>query len=185
MRVFLALAAVLLTACATSPPPIDRAAWLSMTTRTVEHKPEQVIAAAEQVLKLADPPDTRISHRPDGLDAVRHAATFAIVAIVSEYFHWTVTATPDGQKTAVRVSVTWSNSGAGAAPVAPGVAAPMSFGSGAAQAIQDPKLYALFWSRLESLLGNGKWTTCDEYGASIWGTTALALCGVGREDLRP
>lgn len=185
MRVLLVLAAFFITGCATKPPPMDRAAWLAMTTRTVDAKPDQAIAAAEQVLKLADPGDTRISHRPDGFDAVRHAATFAIVAIVSEYFHWNVTATPDGSKTAVRVSVTWSNSGSGAAPVASGVAAPMSFGSGAAMPIDDPKLYALFWSRFESLLGNGKWTTCDEYGASIWGTTALALCGVGREDLKP
>lgn len=178
-------ATLTLAGCATAPPQLDRAAWLQMTSHKVNKSPEAAIEAAEKVLRLADPKDTTFSHRPDGFTAVRHAATFAIVAIVSEFFHWTITATPEGDGTTLRALVTLSNQSAGAAPTGSGVAAPMGFSSGPGAPISDPKLYALFWSRVDSLMGNGPWISCDEYKASVWGQTALALCGVGREDLRP
>lgn len=179
------LAAALLAGCATQQPTMDRSAWLEMTTRTVDARPEQAIAAAEKVLKLADQEDTRFNHRPDGFDAVRHSVTWVIIAFVDEYFLWTVTATPEGPRTSLRVNVSMTNATTTAALVAPGVASPMTAGGAPGRAILDPKLYALFWSRFDSLMGKGPWTTCDEYGASKMGTTALALCGVGREDLKP
>jgi hypothetical protein len=175
----------LLSGCASPPSQLDRAQWLEMTSLKVNVPPEKAIEAAAEVLRLADPKDTTFSHQPDGFTAVRHSATFAIVAVVSEFFHWTVTATPDGGGTTLRASLSRSNQSAGAAPIGPGVVAPMGFGSGPGVAVNEPKLYALFWSRVESLLGHGPWTTCEAYGASVWGTTANALCGMGREDLRP
>lgn len=184
-KMLIPLVVALVVGCANKPPQMDRSAWLEMTSRTVDAKPEQAIATAEKVLKLADPEDTRFSHRPDGFDAVRHSVTWAIIAFVDEYFLWSVTAVPDGQRTSLRVNVSMTNSTTTAALIAPGVASPMTTGGAPGNAIQDPKLYALFWSRFDSLMGKGAWTSCDQFGASKFGTTALALCGVGREDLSP
>ncbi|QHE86505.1 hypothetical protein [Hydrogenophaga sp. BPS33] len=156
-----------------------------MTTRIVDAKPEQAISTAEKVLKLADPNDTRFNHRNDGFDAVRHSVTWVIFAFIDEYFLWTVTAMPEGQRTSLRVNASRTSASTTAAMVAPGVAAPLMTGAAPGHAIQDPKLYALFWSRFDSLQGKGKWTTCDEFGAPNTGSTALALCGIGREDFKP
>lgn len=185
MRIALALVAALITGCASPPPKMDRAAWLEMTTRVVDATPEQAISTAEKVLKLADPDDTRFVHTPDGFQAVRHSVTWAVFAFLDEYFTWSVTATPEGPRTSLRIGVSLANSTTTAALVSPGIASPMMANSGPGAAISDPKLYALFWKRFDSLMGNGPWITCEQFGASKLGTTANALCGVGREDLKP
>lgn len=184
-RLFALLSFVALTGCA-SAPQLSRDEWFSMTTSYVEAEPEKVVKAAERVLQLADETDTRFQHAKNGFSATRQATTFVLVAVVDDYFHWQVAVEPEGSGSRITAQVGHSASSIMAAPVAPGVLAPLTTGQPVGNPVQDAKLYELFFKRVQHIAaGKGPWLSCEAFGASKLGMTALALCGVGSEDRRP
>lgn len=161
------LMVVLLAGCAAQPKPLSREEWLAATTRTYEAKnKEQVIAAAERVLRLADGDDFTIVHADDGFDATRDWMAFIVIGLVTGTDRWAFRAIEEsgGVKASVQVSLNASGTSANGIPT-----------SVTGGLINGPALYELFWERMDYLLGlRGQWMDCKEADAlrdtgATWG----------------
>jgi hypothetical protein len=149
---------------------MDRQQWLSTTQRTYAGATQdQVLTAAERVLRLADEGDFTLSHSPSGLQARRTWSAYLVIAAVFGEDLWQVTATPTTGGTTVHIQVTQASQDMAAAPVG------VTTTPGPTHAIQGPALYELFWARLDHLLGaRPDWVTCAQQEArvsagAVWG----------------
>ena len=171
---------VVLAGCAAPPKQLTRDEWLNATTRTYPGaSKDQVLAASEKLLRLADGDDFDIRHTESGINATRAWIAYAVIVGVSGTDYWDIRADQigDGVKVSVQVSTqTQSTSpmqmGATWMPV--NSATPGTPAHGVA-------IYDVFFSRLDYLLGKGgKWMTCKEADERVktnatWGNNE-ALC---------
>jgi hypothetical protein len=150
--------------CAVQPKLQGRSEWLSATTRNYEGvNKEDVLEAAEYLLRLADGNDFSISHQPDSLQARRDWISYILIFAGFGTDYWEVKAVdlPNGDiKTTVVISTQSQSSGITEISVSGGTPSMSpSFGD----LINNPIVYKLFWSRMDYLLGKAdRWLTCGE-----------------------
>lgn len=185
----LALAGMVLAGCATIPTPQSREEWQRQHARTLTgYTPEQVLAAAEQVLRLADE-DFAFDYPDGGLVAHRKWAVFAVIARAAGTDYWKFTTAPTETGTKVTLEITRLNQSTIAAPVVagPGVYVMNSSTPGEPMAWSPP--YELFWARLHHVLtGTGPWLTCDQFKAGKDAADKAGidtLCSVTTDDKAP
>jgi hypothetical protein len=190
---FVFLLATLLAGCAAQPKPLSREEFLAATTRTYEGKSkEQVIAAAERVLKLADGDDFAFAHNERGFDAVREWSAFALIIFMTGRDYWTfhVAEQPEGIKASVQVSV-FAEGLTPTPTTAGGWVATSSPVAGTGRPVDGPALYELFWTRMDHLLGlRERWMDCKEADAlrdagTTWGNNSPLCNAFNITDLAP
>ena len=140
-----------LEACATSPKT-SKEEMLAATTRTYEGvSSQQVIQAAEQLLKLVDESRFIFSREDHQLTATRSGQLFTQLGATKITAVWVVQTQEKGKSTLVTIDGGWKKT----LP-----------SSGLRLNLRRPKgtaVYTLFWNRLDTLLGqSNEWTTCKE-----------------------
>lgn len=182
MRVtVMVLLSLILSSCA-SQPLLSRDEWLRMTTRTYEGvTKEQVLAAAERVLRLADGNDFMIAHSDEGFVASRNWLVYLVLTAAFGTDVWQLRAAehePTGTK--VSVSVSTQTGAVGAVATSPSTAAPLTTPS-AGSAVNGTAIYEVFWARMDYLLDRAPaWMDCREANRRVsigivWGDNS-ALC---------
>jgi hypothetical protein len=162
-------ASMLVTACASAPEP-TREEWLAATQRTYDGvTADQVLAAAEQVFRLADPNDVAFEYGPGLLIARRDFWFYAVFAFTMTTEIWEVRA-EDRAVGATHTSVRFYRD-------------EYAFGtSGGSRGPDNPELYALLWDRIDYLLGRrDSWPECPA-DRHLFG---VGLCGPYVDDLKP
>lgn len=190
MPVAMLLAAGLTTGCA-HEPAMSRQQYLAMTSRYYpDRSAEQVIAAAERVLRLADGDDFKFAHNPKGFVASRNWTIYVVLAASSGTDTWVLDTVPSGPGTRVNLQV-----GRQAAAIVP-----VSTTSGAMTATSLPSVgspvegtatYDLFWARLDYLLGKRPdWMSCDVADKRVsqriaWGDNSALCNSFNVKDMTP
>lgn len=176
----LILVLIALTGCAAPPKQLTRDEWINATTRAYPGaSKEQVLAASEKLLRLADGNDFDIRHTESGITATRAWTAYAVIVAVSGTDYWDIRTDQigDGVKVSVQVSTQTQSTG------------PMQMGSTwmpvnsttPGTPAYGVAIYDVFFSRLDYLLGkSGKWMTCKEADERVktnatWGNNE-ALC---------
>lgn len=135
---------------------------------------EQVIEAAESVLRLAGGKYMSISHTDDGFTAVRIWYYYVVLQSERGSDHWTFKAetTPAGIKAKVQITSKRELHAYGVMP-----------GKAKDNAVEGTAIYDFFWDRMDYLLGKTpEWMSCEiaeekiEKGI-VWGEIK-ALCGI-------
>ncbi|MFV0422779.1 hypothetical protein [Oleidesulfovibrio sp.] len=149
---------------------------------------EQVLQAAEKILLLADPEDTIVSQRRDGISAKREFFRYLILSASTGTDYWTVAAKQTTSGIAVQVAATAEQAyvlgpESGSRPVADNSILEKDI-------IASEALYSLFYERLDYLLGKKKqWLDCsaakDVMKKKQWLGDIDLLCGRGTSDARP
>ncbi len=165
--------AMLLAGCVGGPKVESHADWLAEATRTFpDEAPERVIAAAETVLRHADPGDFTFDYRAGGFRAERKFLIYAVLAAADGVDRWTFGAARAGGGT--RASV-WLRESA------------QVHGMGgtrrASATLHQVGTFRLFYARIDYLLGRRPdWVACREAPAKLGlpadspGTSSL--CGL-------
>lgn len=176
-----AAAAGILTACA-SPPTMTRDQYLAATTRIYPGKSkEQVIDAAERVLRLADGDDFKIAHQPNGFQATRQWLIYLVIGATVGHDYWSLSV--EDAAGGVKASVNVSTSEQSVAPVA--TSQPNTWSAGTtplgSRPIDGTALYDVFWARMDYMLHRtDAWMTCDASNARVKAGTVYgandALC---------
>lgn len=187
------LAALLLAGCVTPPKtPQSRAEWQAIHVREFPGKtPEDVLDAAERVLRLAD--DEFTFDYPDGqLIATRPWLVYAVIAASSGIDYWRITTAPlPGGGTRATVDISRTESTIAPSPVMVGgqMGVGMDSSTMPGRPVQTEPAYNLFWSRVEHQLGLlPVWFTCDSFkaGRSAASKAGLnVLCSVNTDDREP
>ncbi|MCB9965765.1 MAG: hypothetical protein H6855_06760 [Rhodospirillales bacterium] len=188
----LILSSFFLSACATSKPkPLSREEYLQTTTREYTgFSQEEVISAAEEVLKLADGDDFIFSHTKNGFSATRNWSVYVVLAAAMGTDFWQFQAVPQGDIIKAEVIVSTSSSAISGAYMGNGIAAPMTIPAGSAS-VAGNALYDLFWSRLDYILGTSdKWRSCKEQAqlkkvGVIWGNDDGLCNSFNVKDMSP
>ncbi|MEC9292101.1 MAG: hypothetical protein VX730_06855 [Pseudomonadota bacterium] len=130
---------------------------------------EEVIIAAEKLLTLSDPKDTKFIHNKNGFLANRSWLWYAILTADSGIDKWEVH-TEEQSNNSIKMTVTLNTGG-----VNYGDNSIYAIGEGITFAgrkkmtqpelFQNRKdLYSLFWKRMDYLLGKTQtWTTCEDF----------------------
>lgn len=179
----IAIAAVALCSCANRQAIVDRDDFLAEATRTYHgvHQ-EQVIRAAESILKISDPGDWEFRYTDTGFTGLRRFYVYAIIAAQSGREKWEFgTANVGG---AVRASLTISEEG-----VSAGGYSIQTY----EKALNAIPLYRLFWARMDYVLGQrADWKTCEQAEAEAKAANFIpelsGLCGLtsqGRNNIPP
>ncbi len=181
----------LLAGCA-QVPQLTREQQLATHVRTYNDvSREEVIAAAERVLRLADEDDFRFSHHPEGFQAVRTWSVYLVLAASFGRDYWSVTTRegPNGVDVTAQV-----NTGAQAVTpqptTAPGVWTATT-GPMAGSPVQGTALYDLFWARMDYMLfKRNDWMPCntahDRVAAgSVFGNVEPLCNGFNVDDYTP
>lgn len=175
---FIAAISVLLTACATPPPQLTRQEWLDMPQRTFKDTTvDKVLETSEKVLRLADPSDVQIHHLPNKMVGSRKYLIYAVLAASFGSYNFDVTAVQKDTDVITQLYVGssaqsiiptatmtpgvqggWGGVGATASTGPVNVGAPFS----------DKEVYSLFFMRMESLLYNKPWITCEHAKNAIF-----------------
>ncbi|KAA2241212.1 hypothetical protein [Salinarimonas soli] len=144
---------VALGGCVGAPKVESHGQWLAEATRTYagETAP-RVIAAAEAVLRHADPGDVTFDYRLGGFRAERKFLVYAVLAAAEGEDRWTFNASQSGR--AVRASVFLTERA-------------RVHGTGGARQVnanrQQVGTFRLFYARIDYLLGlRPDWVTCRE-----------------------
>lgn len=139
-----------------------------MTTRTYpDTTPDQVIAAAERVLKLADGDDMQVFHGETGFEARRRWLVYIVIGAAAGVDHWSFRATSTPAGTRATVAINQSSQGLSPSPVVTQGGSGMGVGTGPAVSagIISPALYDLFWRRVDYVLQRpgSAWLTCKQW----------------------
>jgi hypothetical protein len=181
------LTAATLTGCATAKTLETRDEWLSATQHVYNRSPEEVIRAADAVLRQADPTDFKFAHRPDGFVAQRPWFIYAVIAAASGIDYWNFSVAPQAPgQTAALVQVTQDSNVIAASPYVGrhNVKVGTTSVSAPGVPLSDPASYALFWARVDYVLGlRPDWVACDQVKAKLVLppgalTQAGALCNI-------
>lgn len=157
-----------LTACVEQAPSWTREDQARNTTRQFRgHSSAQIIAAAEKVLRLADPQDVKFDYRSNGFVARRSVLAYYVIAAASgDYiFDFTVKGSTGELKIypnmdALTPYSTLDGSG--------GIGAGVMTIPAHASLSQTSAEYDLFFSRMSHLLGDDqKWVGCDDAKATF------------------
>lgn len=175
------IVSLMLSSCA-STPPLSRDEWLRMTNRTYEGvTKEQALAAAEQILRLADGNDFMIAHSDEGFVASRNWSVYLVLAASFGTDVWQLRAAEYGTTgTKVSVSVSTQFGAVGAVATGPSTVAPLTTPS-AGSAVNGTAIYEVFWARMDYLLGRSPvWMDCRAANHQVstgvvWGDNS-ALC---------
>lgn len=180
-RLLVPLALLTLSACATSPPPtLTRQEYLTTTTRDYpNHSPEQVIAAAEQLMQLADGSDFKFADNRTGFVATRNWLIYAVLTDIFGVDTWIVNTEviPNGARVSVQVGTQISI----LLPMISGQNTSATPSAAVANPVQGTAIYDVFWARMDYLLGlRPDWMTCQMADARVsakivWGIND-ALC---------
>ena len=188
----IALGAVLLTSgCATKHPPMTRAEYLAMTSRSYEGvTPAEVFAATEQLFLLADPDDVQFTHGPDEIRVTRPWTVYLVLSAARGTDYWRIQATAEGGTTTVFAAANQESNVIVAAPTAQGDVYAGTVPMGGAP-IAGTAIYDVFWDRLDYLLGKrAAWTTCAESNrrqraGEVWGDNSALCNGFNVANLLP
>lgn len=153
--------------CAKQSPRVSHDEWLRLSSRTYNAPSKEVYAAIENIFDLADGEDVTITHRQDGLEAVRWTAPFP----VHVWFHWHINI-KEQDKDATKVFVTIDTTAHG-------------FGVPAGKTpYQSFDVVNLFFKRLDYLLGESKtWVSCKQYEKLNPDSSTLeALCLLAKDE---
>ncbi len=148
----------MLSACVAAPRVESHAQWLAEATRTYpDEAPERVIAAAEAVLRHADPGDFTFDYRTGGFRAHRKFLVYAVLAAADGEDRWTFQA---GRGTGGARASVWLSERARVHGVG---------GTRSVQAnSQQIGTFRLFYARIDHLLGRRPdWVTCGEAPAKL------------------
>lgn len=162
----------------------ERDRTIQMTTRVYpDKKPEDVIKAADYVLRLADH-DYEFVPTPNGFQAHREWWIYFVFGNQIGSDWWQVSATPEGAGTKLFLThsgTTNTNTVAPAATVNTGGGMGMGV-AGNGSSVQGtlttkPGLYSLFYSRLEHVLyGRGEWLDCKKAKLQFTDKSLDPLC---------
>lgn len=193
MKRWIVLAAALVMASCASVPqgPQSRQEWEAQHARVFTGKtPEEVLAAAEQVLRLADSDFT--FDYPDGeLVATRPWGIYMVVAGARGVDYWRVRAAPVEGGTRATVEISTESSTTTATPMATTGPSVWGLTSSASpgQPVRGDAPYNLFWSRVEYMLGTVPiWFTCDAFKSGRRAPQRVGLdtlCSVTTDDRAP
>lgn len=197
------LAAGCLSACVTAQTTSSRDEFMSLTTHTYTNRTvDDVIKAAELVLRQPAHSSLRVAHFLDGFVADRPYVIYAVLAaeVGTDTWRFRIAEAATGQaknapKTVtatVQLSRVRSTTSASAFSVGDRtVVVPMTT-TGAVRAAESPSTYQAFWARVDYVLGlRPDWLSCkdakeakgarDEGGPSLYG-----LCPIlGSEQAPP
>lgn len=186
------LCIALLSGCAARRPELTRAEYLALVNRTYNGvKPEEALAAAEKLLRLADEDDTTFQHFESGFRAYRKWMLYLVISGSVGTDIWTVTAkaVEGGTKVTAYLQISGGNV---FAPMATGVGGTsvVTLPGEAGTPINSTAMYDLFWARMDFLLGRqDRWMTCEEAIARVRkGVTygfPEGMCGLTVDDRKP
>lgn len=167
----IAASGLLISGCSAPHSIIDRSDYLAEATRTYDRvSREQVIAAAERVLKVTDPQDWEFRHSGDGFTGLRRYFVYAVILTRQGREKWEFSTEKDGS--GVKASIGISQGGLQTAGYS---AIPYE------EQMGSIPLYRLFWARLDYMLGKrSDWVSCEsaEAGLKETNTAATALGGL-------
>jgi hypothetical protein len=151
---FSVTAATALLGCSKPHQIVDRADYVAEGTRTYTSvSREQVITAAETILKVSDPTDWDFRYDQGGFTGLRRYTVYAVLAAASGREKWQFETEVSGRN-AIRASITISDAG-----VASGGYTVTPYEGKMA----NVELYRLFWMRLDYMLGKRPdWVTCEQ-----------------------
>lgn len=162
-KLFLSMTALaVLAGCAAPRPQLSRAEYLAMTSRTLDAPKEQVLEAAEKVLRLADGDDFKIHHHSTGFSAQRNWSVYLVLAAAMGTDFWVVKTSEMGEKTRLELEV--GRQASAITPMATTTPGTWTAGTMPASAtpFDGPALYELFFARMDYLLGTrSDWPTCE------------------------
>jgi hypothetical protein len=144
---------LLLAACAQPERTVNHADWTKEATRRWPGESKaRVIAAAEAVVKHADPADTRLEYNRSGFTARRKFFIYAVVAAANGEDRWSFSASEnlEGASAAVRI-----------------IQRGTTVAGQSSQSFRDNQTMIgslrLFYARLDYMLGKRPdWITCSE-----------------------
>lgn len=182
-----------LAACALPPKPqLTRAQWLEITTRYYDDvSVDDVLNAAEKLFRLADEKDFQFSHSDNELYAFRSWSAYMVIAASMGTDQWQVTAVPTGGRVRVSLRSTSSSSVITAMPTVQGDLFAATMPGMTGMPTQGTALYALFWSRMDFLLGKSTdWIDCDDVKQwykqqLVWGDKRALCDGFNITDSSP
>jgi hypothetical protein len=159
LRPLAALAlASLLAACARPERTTTHADWMREATRVWPGETKaRVIAAAEAVLKQADPRDTQLEYSKQGFVARRKFFIYALIATVDGEDRWTFHASENAEGASASVRI---------------VERGTAVAGRTSERFRENQVYVgsfrLFWARVEHLLGRRPdWIRCSEAVAKL------------------
>jgi hypothetical protein len=153
VRLSTALLCLSAAACAQAERPTTHADWLKEATRVWPGETQaRVIAAAEAVVRHADPRDVRIEYSQAGFTARRKFSVYAVVTNVDGEDRWTFSASANSEGASASVRV-----------IQRGSASAGRF----SQRFRDNQTmvgsFRLFYARIDYLLGKrSDWIKCSE-----------------------
>lgn len=161
MRIKILVAMTLfLAACASQDIELSRDDQIRMAQRSYQNKtPEQVIKAAEIVLRQADPPDFTFFHTPSGFTAYRKWFETLLVASASGTDIWDFRASYEPAKKTTIATVAIGGVASAVSHIAPNGS--NGWGPSAPNPEMKPAVYSIFWARVEYVLGlRDEWISC-------------------------
>lgn len=165
-----------LTGCATTvQQPASLTEYKAMSERVYQRTPEEVMNAAEKVIRLADSDanDVKVIYADDSIQIERkYNAYFVIGSTFATYtYKFTTTKVPEGTKVNLAIE---ADVASGMIPI------------GNKTAFTTPSLYDLYFSRMDYLLGlSNEWVDCKSAEAKFPNTGSFSgLCTMA-EDNKP
>jgi hypothetical protein len=148
----------LLAACARPERVASHADWMREATRIWPGETKaRVIAAAEAVVKHADPRDTQLEYSKQGFVARRKFFIYAVVATADGEDRWTVHASENAEGASASVRIVQRGT---------------AISGRTSERFRENQVYVgslrLFWARVEHLLGRRPdWVRCSEAAAKL------------------
>lgn len=180
-RIAAAVVTVATVGCASVPPQMTRDQYLATTTRIYKAPKDDVIAAAEKVLRLADGNDFKLAHNADGFTASRAWSIYMVLAATFGNDYWSVKVTERDGASMIETQVASSSQAlAPMATTSPGTWTTSTLPGGSSP-VDGPALYELFFARMDYMLGlRPDWPTCKWSDQRVrskatWGVNE-ALC---------
>jgi hypothetical protein len=185
MKRFITLGiALILSACANPDANMTRDDWLALKSKTYKGKsPNQVIKAAETVIRLSDPNDVSFSHNKTGFVAKRDYTLFLVLAAAdgSDTFALKTKRVSSGTEATLELSTSNNTFAPTTFDSGGGDAVMMDMGNSSSNTMPSAS-YRAFWERLDYALSvkGSKWRSCSEIKNTF---EEPGLCGVMVEDL--
>ena len=180
------LLAIILTGCATHRPDLSREEWKNRDFEGVSR--EKVVAAAREVVRLADPGDVTFKNTSDGFSATRTAMGYYVVQSNIDSYTFKFSALERDGNTRSRLEIEEAEIKSSLLSLGLPVGEIGKPGS--------PYIYDLFFSRVEFLLGlKESWHKCEDAVSRVSARFGLpndarqlgmaSLCGTYSEDNMP
>lgn len=179
-----ALVAALSIIAGCSPKPLspeeaaaERERQIKMSERIYPDKtPEEVIKAADRVIRLADD-DYQLSHNPNGFTAYRRWVVYLVLTASMGEDTWIINVQPHGSGSKITAVHSAASGAANAFVSSNGSVSPYTSPMGSGMITNTPAGYQLFYSRLDNLLyGKGEWLTCKQAKKIFTDGSLGALC---------